>query len=180
MVSHGGNTLGFSSLVTMLPEENFGVAVLTNANSSFLVNDLTYRILDEILGAAEEDWTARHQTEMNQLFGQMAAAQEQHAKSKVEGTSPSHPLETYAGTYVHPGFGTFAVQTAGDGLTGTLNGFQALFQHYHYDVYDIVLTLMGLTVPARFLTGWDGAVTGLEVILEGAPGVDPVVFGKTE
>lgn len=180
LVSHGGNTLGFSALVTMLPGQNLGVAVLSNANSNFLVNDLTYRILDQILDVPEEDWTARHQAEMGKLFAGMAAAQEQHVKNKVPGTSPSHPLESYAGTYVHPGFGSFAVQAADGGLTGTLNGFQALFQHYHYDVYDIILTLMGLTVPARFLTGWDGAITGLEVIFEGTPGIAPVVFEKTE
>lgn len=180
MVSHGGNTLGFSSLVTMLPRQNFGVTVLTNSNSSFLVNDLTYRILDEVLGATQTDWTMRLQTELGNLFGGMAAAQEQHEKARVVDTKVSHPLEAYAGTYTHPAFGAFCVQAGKEGLTGTLNGFQALFRHYHYDVYDVTLTLMGLTLPVRFLTGWDGVINGLQVILEGTPGINPVTFNKEQ
>lgn len=178
MVSHGGNTLGFSSIVALLPEENLGICVQTNANSSFLVNDLVYRIVDQVLGAEDTNWTERLQTEVGNLFAGMAAAQEQHVKDKIQGTQPSHPIEEYAGTYTHPAFGTFLVEEKEGALSGALNGFPAVFSHYHYEIYDVTLITMGLTLPARFLTGWDGKISGFEVILESMPGIEPVVFSK--
>lgn len=180
MVSHGGNTLGFSSLVTLLPEKNLGICVQTNANSSFLVNDLTYRIVDQVLGAEDTDWTERLQTEVGNLYAGMAAAQEQHEKEKIQDTRPSHPLEEYPGTYMHPAFGKLAVEEKEGAFSGALNGYPALFTHYHYDVYDVTLPTMGLTLPARFLTGWNGKISGLEVILEGMPGIEPAVFERKE
>lgn len=47
VITHGGNTLGFTSEFTFLPEANLGVIVLTNARASNLFNgNVTTRLLE--------------------------------------------------------------------------------------------------------------------------------------
>ena len=178
MVSHGGNTLGFSSLVTLLPEKNFGIALLSNGNSNFMIYPLTYMILDEVLEAGNGNWNERFQTTLGAVFAGMAEGQKQLAEAKIPDTSVSHPIQEYAGEYVHPGFGTLALQEQDGQLSGTLNGFTALMTHYHYDVFTLMLPLMGLSLQAQFLSGFDGKVTGIDVQMEPMPGIGPVRFIK--
>jgi CubicO group peptidase (beta-lactamase class C family) len=49
-VNHGGGTLGQVSLLTLLPEHNFAVAVFTNADrGGFVTNSVTRRVLKDYL-----------------------------------------------------------------------------------------------------------------------------------
>ena len=59
MAEHGGNINGFSSLVTLLPEQNLGVVVLTNLDANPVPNILTYNICDRLLGLDEVTWNER-------------------------------------------------------------------------------------------------------------------------
>jgi len=53
----------------------------------------------------------------------------------VTGTSPSHPLADYAGTYEHPAYGPLKISESAGQLTMTY-GFQTIrFEHFHYDVF---------------------------------------------
>lgn len=178
MVSHGGNTLGFSSLVTLLPEKNFGIALLSNGNSNFMIYPLTYMILDEILGAEKGQWNERFQTTLGAIFSGMAEGQKQIAEAKIPETSVSHPIQEYAGEYFHPGFGTLMLQEQAGQLSGTFNGFTAIMTHYHYDVFTLMLPLMGLALQAQFLSGFDGKINEVAIQMEPAPGIEPVSFRK--
>ena len=178
MVSHGGNTLGFSSLVTLLPQQNFGIAMLTNGNSNFMIYPLTYGILDAVLGAEGTDWNEKFQAAINGVFSAMAEGQKTMSAMQVPNTAPTHPLEAYAGTFRHPAFGTLVLEQAGSQLSGTLNGFPAVLTHFHYDVFLLALPTMGLTMPAQFGYGFDGKIATLDVTFEPTPGVSPVRFRR--
>ena len=52
MVSHTGGVNGFVSSVTLLPEENLGIVVLTNTDHNSLYEALKYEIMDACLGFA--------------------------------------------------------------------------------------------------------------------------------
>jgi CubicO group peptidase (beta-lactamase class C family) len=58
VVHHGGNIDGMSALVTMIPEDNFGMVILTNANGSALPSVLMYKTFDLHLNAPPKDWSA--------------------------------------------------------------------------------------------------------------------------
>lgn len=174
MLSHGGNTLGFSTLMTLLPEENFGIILISNGNSNFGIYALTYAILDKVLGAEECDWNAKMQATVGAIFGQMGAAMQAKEEARVKDTTPSKELEELAGTYTAPAFGTLNLQVMNGTLMGTLNEYQAIFNHYHYDTFDFILPLMGVNLPATFQYKDDGQIEGISVMVE--PTVAPVLF----
>ncbi|MEA4963056.1 serine hydrolase [Lutispora sp.] len=178
MVSHGGNTKGFSSLVTLLPEKNFGIIMLSNMDTSFSIYVMTYTILDRILGLEEINWSPKIKTEVDKLFGIMDAMQEKKAKDRIPDTKPSHPLKDYAGEYTHPAFGTIILELDADTLKGKYYSSDLAVQHYHYDIFDVKFTLMGLQSLVTFNTNAQGAIDSLTAPLEPALGVDPIVFKK--
>ena len=53
MVSHGGGWIGWSTLMTMLPERDVGVAVFTNRDASPVPDILTNYVFDRYAG---ESW----------------------------------------------------------------------------------------------------------------------------
>lgn len=179
MLSHGGNTNGFSSQLTLLPKSGFGLVALSNATSSFSVNALSNILADKVLGVRDiPDWTARYQGVFADMMEGAMAGAKARAEAKIPDTQLTRPLDEYCGTFRHPGFGSFVLEQKDGALTGKWNGFDAIFTHYHYDSYDMMLPLMGATLPVRFLSGADGHIAFLEVVLEPMPGIEPVVFTK--
>ena len=108
----------------------------------------------------------------------MAEGQKALAASQVQGTTPSRPAEEYAGIFVHPAFGTLELALADGKYTGTLNGFEAVLMHFHYDEFQLMLPLMGLTLPAKYTFTEDGSVDGIAVTFEPTPGVSPAIMKK--
>ena len=176
MLSHGGNTLGFSALMTLLPSEDLGVIVLSNGTTNFLVNDITYRILDDYLGE-ENDWT----TELNGVLGPLFAAMAQGAQAKEEArikdTVPSLPLQEYTGVYTGKGFGTITVTEKDGQLFLQWNTYQGILTHYNYDVFDAAMFVYGVQFPVTFRIE-EGKVTGFDAVIEPVPGIPPVFFVK--
>lgn len=177
MYSHGGNTLGFSALMTCLPSENLGVIVLSNGTTNFLPNAITYQILDDYLGAEEKDWTASINEVLAPLFAGMAAGMEAKAAARVPDTKPSLDLDEYAGTYQSEGFGTITITCAGDQLSLQWDTYQGILTHYNYDVFDAAMFVYGVQFPAAFKIE-DGKVLGFDAVIEPTPGIPPVFFAK--
>ena len=136
-VSHGGNIDGFSANIAMLPEQNLGVVLLTDANGTNLPYLLTNKIFDRFLGAEKIDWSSRFmekQKRQDAYFKQL-----QEVGDGIEGTSPSHPLEDYAGTYEHPGYGKLKLTLADGKLVFNYNAFKDVpVEHHHYSTFNAV------------------------------------------
>ncbi len=178
MINHGGNTNGFSAQMTLIPDEKFAVIALSNATSSFAVNALGHYAADEALGVEDiPDWSARFNEIFSNLMQGAMAGMQAKAEAKVPDTTPSKPLEEYAGKYVHPGFGTMEFALTEQGLAGTWNGLPAMLVHYNYDVFDLMLPVLGAAVPAEFVYE-DGEIAGLSVMMEPTPGVKPEIFKR--
>lgn len=178
MINHGGNTNGYSAQMTLLPDEQFAIVALSNATSSFAVNALGHYAADEELGVEEiPDWSARFNEIFANLMQGMMAGMQARAEAKVPDTTPSKPLESLAGKYEHPGFGTMEFALTEQGLCGTWNGLPAMLIHYNYDEFDLMLPLIGQAVPATFIYE-DGEVAGLSVVMEPTPGIQPEVFRR--
>lgn len=178
LISHGGNTRGFSSLVTLLPEKNLGIVALSNMDTNFMIYALTYAMLDRALGVPDANWSARIKAEIEKLFGGMRMMMEQRSKDRIPDTSPSHPLAAYAGTYTHPAYGVFTVAVDGNKLRGTYNGGDVDISHYHYDTFDILIKAMNLPYLITFQANTQGAIDRISAPFEPAPGVDPIVLKK--
>ena len=152
---------------------------MSNATSSFSVNALSNILSDKVLGVADmPDWNARYQQVFAGMMEGAAANMQQRAAAKIPDTTPTCPLEEYCGTFSHPGFGSFTISQNDGSLVGKWNGFDAIFTHYHYDCYDMMLPFMGATLPVEFESDDAGHIATFQVSLEPTPGVVPVVFKK--
>jgi CubicO group peptidase (beta-lactamase class C family) len=177
LVNHGGGINGFSTFAAFIPELGSGITILTNlGQASGALRSITYNYFERCLGLEPLDWTARRRSEeqrdeaAGKLLGDFALAQPR------SGTSPSHPLAAYAGTYAHPGYGPIEVAESGGRLGGTYNEMALELTHHHHDVFRLVIEELGDDCLVRFGTGYRGDVDSLEGPFE--PFAPPIVFSR--
>lgn len=176
VINHGGNILGFSAMVSLVPAEDLGFAILTNGTSNFMSSALTYTLLDAYLETEGPDWDAKMAATIGEIFGAMAQAAQQKAADQVQGTELLHEPADYAGTYEAPGLGTMVISESEGTLSGVFNGYQAMLNRYHYETFDVLMLVYGMSSQVTFKTGDSGEVEGFECVLE--PTVKPVFFRK--
>ena len=180
MIWHNGGIDGFYALLSMLPDEDLAVVILTNLQDQPVPEVVAYNIYDHMLELDAIDWSGRFQ----QLESKQKAAEEEAKKkgltNRKSGTHPSHDLNDYTGRYENDGYGTLTIQSAGDHFSLTLNKISAPLQHYHYDVFEVPEnTSWALEkTKLRFIANMDGDIDSIGIPLEaGAP---EIIFTRTE
>ncbi|HLL99986.1 MAG TPA: DUF3471 domain-containing protein, partial [Pyrinomonadaceae bacterium] len=138
MVSHTGGLDGMLSQTAMLPEENLGLAVLSNSETpaySIMVN----KILDVFLDAApKRDWNAERLERARQTRAREAEADKKLVEARVANTRPSLAPAGYAGTYTGELYGDATVTEENGKLVLRLvpaPNFVADLEHWHYDTF---------------------------------------------
>jgi len=139
IVSHTGGLAGMSSQITLVPAEKIGIVILTNSESD-LMAALTYRLLDDLLGAPRPrgDWVA--------AFAQAAQIARARADSTLKATGagrdslsqPSLPLARYAGSYRDELYGDASVAFENGRLVlrfGRSPAFVGDLEHWQYDTF---------------------------------------------
>jgi CubicO group peptidase (beta-lactamase class C family) len=138
LVSHTGGLQGMVSIVSMLPELNVGVIILTNQEEGGAFQAIANTVLDHYLGAPPKDWVA--------AFAAVAKRQRDEAEKTVReaaakrnlASKPSLALESYAGRYRDPWYGDIAIETKGDGLAIRFTHTPALtgkLEHWQQDTF---------------------------------------------
>ncbi len=177
MIHHGGNIDGFSARVSFLPDEDAGVVVLANRNATSLPTVLTLRVFDRLLGLEPVDWSSRYRQLQDQVESAQRAGGDLREIHRKEGTSPTHGLDAYAGTYRHPAYGKLEIRRGEDGLTAVYHGIELPMEHWHYDAWQgSVQEPFDLQFLFQFETNRRGDVAAVTAPLEGQ--VDPVRFEK--
>ncbi|MEM0995852.1 MAG: serine hydrolase [Bacteroidota bacterium] len=139
VVEHGGNIDGFSAAVWVMPDDDFGMVVLSNGNTTPVPTLLCRYATDLFLDLEPTNWDKR-------AFGEEQPEDEAKKEEKkkkdseaqpIKGTKPSHPLADYAGTYHDPGYGDLEItyDKKAKALTMHYNSFVLTMQHWHYDVF---------------------------------------------
>ena len=134
---HGGATNGFAARVLLAPKDNVGVGVLVNLDDSQIVDAVGYSLLDAALGLPKKDWNGLLMARLEAADKARKARAEKREASRKPGTKPSHDLETYAGTYEDPGYGTVLAAVEGGSLTLQWGRFDEVLRHFHYDTFQI-------------------------------------------
>lgn len=109
MWQHGGNTDGMTTAVGMLPEEKFGVVVLSNMAGAQLPGLLMRYLFDRQLGVPIRDLSAEAYArflEQRRRADSVATAQ---AAQRDPRGQPPLPLTAYAGTYTDSLYGPVIV-----------------------------------------------------------------------
>ncbi len=176
---HNGGIDGFYALLSLLPDENFGVVILTNLLDEDPVPEVVaYHIYDHLLGLEPVDFAKRFED----LEAKQKAAEKEEQKKELserkQNTHPSHELKDYAGRYEDPGYGVITVQTDGDGFKATLNKLSFPLQHYHYDVFESPPDSTGAVDIGKlqFQASMSGDIDSIAAPLE--PGAPEIIFTR--
>ncbi|HEV2132016.1 MAG TPA: serine hydrolase [Longimicrobiaceae bacterium] len=138
MVHHGGALDGMRTHVAMIPEEKLGVVVIANMEPTTLHVALVYRILDAYLGAPARDWSADLLAVANRQRREAEQRQDSIAQARVAGTSPSLPLERYAGSYSGEMYGQMQVAHEDGRLVLRFGpSWAGDLEHWHYDTFRV-------------------------------------------
>ncbi|KAF8217636.1 beta-lactamase/transpeptidase-like protein [Mycena galopus ATCC 62051] len=149
MIEHGGDAIGFHAQITRFPNDNFGIAVLTNDDTlgNALKEVVKFRVIDAAFGLVPVNWSARcfsflttsQRKRTCRLTGEIFRYQASIAASEVAlPTIPALPNATQpipnaalARKYSNPGYGRnielctipaeHAASTACAGLVQQLN-----------------------------------------------------------
>ncbi|CAK5274082.1 unnamed protein product [Mycena citricolor] len=99
-IEHDGSVPGFNSVVSRLPWQEFGVAVMTNDDSlgSLIAEAIKFRLIDEFLQLKPVDWTSRYRNAIASSLPPPATPRSKHPKL------PSVPFTSLAGKYSNPGY----------------------------------------------------------------------------
>jgi hypothetical protein len=178
VVEHGGNIDGFSAQVFLLPEEDFGICILSNENGTPVPSVLCNYAIDMFLDLERTDWNERRlkSPKKDEEASEDSEKKEEEKAKPIPGTSPSRTIDEFVGEYYHPGYGTANVSLRDDKLHLKYNSLDHELKHWHYDVYAMEMEDFGITFKWQFQSGIDGEIEDLIVNLELMS--DPVVFKK--
>ena len=131
---HTGSLNGMVAIIGLVPDERFGVYVLSNRDHVEVRHALMYKAIDLWLGNPSRDWSR----ELLALYDARRATADSlravNESKRIKGTKPSLQLSKYAGVYEDPLLGRITVTDskgklridAGPALKGDL-------EHWQYD-----------------------------------------------
>ena len=138
LVGHTGGVSGFVSRVMLVPEEDLGVVVLTNAEEGGAFDAVLYHILDAYFGSPSTDWIAAFKAAKNHEEQAAAEVEKRQSNFRAADSKPSLPLEKYAGVYTDAWYGTATLRSTNGGLVLSFEHTPTMvgeLEHWQYDTF---------------------------------------------
>ena len=138
LVGHTGGVAGFVSRVMLVPEENLGVVVLTNAEEDGAFDSILYHVLDYYFNLPPTDWMAAFKSAEEQEAKDAAETMRKAEATRAANSTPSLPLEKYAGVYNDAWYGPVTLRIANGGLVISFDHSPTMIgdlQHWQYDTF---------------------------------------------
>lgn len=183
-VEHGGAIDGFRASTAFFPSDSIGIVVLTNQAGKPVTSMVRNTIADRMLKVTKTDWIQRFIDAKEKAEKAKKEAEESKTSERIKNTKPSHIKQEYAGTYSHPGYGSFEIKVERDSLFAEFKLMKMWLKHYHYDVfepYEVKETGIDTTDsgPLRFnfITNNAGEISGLKSKIEPVL-PDPIEFKR--
>jgi CubicO group peptidase (beta-lactamase class C family) len=139
LVGHTGGVSGFVSRVMLVPEENLGVVILTNAEQGGAFDSILFHILDHYFALKPTtDWIAAFKTSDEADEEAAAETIQRQNAGRAADSKPSLALDKYAGVYTDPWYGPVTIRMAGGKLIFTMDhtpSAVADLLHWQYDIF---------------------------------------------
>ncbi|MBC7909325.1 MAG: DUF3471 domain-containing protein, partial [Pyrinomonadaceae bacterium] len=139
VIDHSGGLDGMISQTGMMPEENLGVVILSNSETS-LPAIMMNKVFDVFLGVPKRDWNAELMARVEQgKEADRKAAQEEEA-ARAKDTKPSLALSLYAGAYGGQMYGEAKVTEENGKLVLRLTpatNFVGDLEHWQHDTFTV-------------------------------------------
>ena len=110
LVGHTGGVGGFVSRVMLVPEENLGVVILTNAEEGGAFDAILYHVLDSYFHLPPTDWIAAYKSVKDTDEREAAETMKKAEAARAADSKPSLPLEKYAGVYNDAWYGPITIR----------------------------------------------------------------------
>ncbi len=138
LVGHTGGVAGFVSRVMLVPAENLGVVVLTNAEEDGAFDSILYHVLDSYFHLPSTDWIAAFKSVRDMQEKNAAEIIKKAEAGRDRHSTPSLPLEKYAGVYNDAWYGPITIHYENGGLVITFDHTPTMvgdLQHWQYDTF---------------------------------------------
>jgi CubicO group peptidase (beta-lactamase class C family) len=138
LVGHTGGVAGFVSRVMLVPEENLGVVVLTNAEEDGAFDAILYHVLDHYFHLPPADWITAYKTVEDKQEKDAAESMKKAETARATDSKPSLPLEKYAGVYNDAWYGPITIRTDNGRLVITFDHTPSMIgdlQHWQHDTF---------------------------------------------
>ncbi|MDE3272255.1 serine hydrolase [Pseudoalteromonas sp. G4] len=113
-LGHGGGILGMVSQVTLVPEKQLGIVVLSNQQAFSALSAITHEVLEDALDLPNKDWV---ETLAEKHFERKAKAYEKAVVEKPAQQQNALPLSTYAANYKDSWYGDIVIAEQDNKLT---------------------------------------------------------------
>jgi hypothetical protein len=135
----GAFSTGARTVVSLLPAEDLGIIVLSNAFPTGAPEAVADTFFDLVFdGAPERDWLEPWNNLYDSMFGPAIEAANAVYGAPPADATPALPLSAYAGTYANDYLGDAVVVEEGEGLVlklGPDGGKQVPLTHFDRDLF---------------------------------------------
>jgi CubicO group peptidase (beta-lactamase class C family) len=138
LVGHTGGVAGFVSRVMLVPEENLGVVILTNAEQTGAFDSILFHILDHYFALPATDWITDFKAADEADQKEADEITKKQNADRAAGGKPSLLLEKYAGVYTDPWYGPVTIRSESGKLIFTMDHTPravADLQPWQYDTF---------------------------------------------
>jgi len=138
MVGHTGGVAGFVSRVMLVPEENLGVVVLTNAEEGGAFDSVLYHVLDYYFHLPASDWIAAYKEVKDKEEKDAAETMNKAQAARAADSKPSLALEKYAGVYNDAWYGPITIGMENGRLVMSFDHTPTMIgdlEHWQYDTF---------------------------------------------
>jgi CubicO group peptidase (beta-lactamase class C family) len=138
LVGHTGGVAGFVSRVMLVPEENLGVVVLTNAEEDGAFDSVLYHVLDYYFHLPPTDWISAYKAVEEKQEKDAAESMKKAETARAADSKPSLPVEKYAGVYNDAWYGPITIRIDGGHLVITFDHTPSMIgdlQHWQHDTF---------------------------------------------
>lgn len=169
VVFHLGEIEGYCTLFAFIPEKKLSYASFVNLHKPCVLPlfSVMYKIFDNVLGLSETDWSGKFGEKIYE-YAELHQHWDVNLMSdaiKVEGTSPSHCLDAYEGTYWNDGYGEMCIDSKEGELEAHYRGMVQEMEHFHFDTFvlkNVKEDTIVVTAPLTFMTDpYTGQICGL-------------------
>lgn len=139
VLNHGGGMPGMISDVTIIPEEKFGMVILSNYETG-MVNAIRNYIMDLMMNVEPKDYNKMMLDNWSRRMENFEKENKRREEIRVKNTKPSLPIEKYCGTYEDKMYGKADVSLKEGKLYLQFvpsPTFRGELKHYHFDQFYI-------------------------------------------
>jgi hypothetical protein len=138
ITKHGGALPGFHSQVMILPYDDIGIITFSIGDQGASLGNtiIGYNLVDRLLGLDQTDWNGRLLSDYSKRKKSNKKARAKVRLDQIKGTSPTHALKDYSGTFTNKVYGDFKIDYNNDSLYFNFRNRILPLKHYHYNRFE--------------------------------------------